>query len=155
MTRTWSPRPTAGSSRSSHDSPELLDFGGNRELLLVDDGRVVHVPVIEFDRRVTESQTFRRRGDEVVEPRRRVLDRDQDLRTLDPEVGDLRGDPFQLVERRRRLPAGAPLREEFPGVELDGVHRGVVLLAVRGVEVGQAHRRLVEGAGQARPGRRR
>ena len=110
-----------------HDSAELLDLGGNRELLLVDDGRVVHVPVIEFDGRVAEAEAFGRRGDEVVEPRRRVLHREQDLRAFDPEVGDLRGDPFQLVERRRRLAAGAPLREELPGVELDGVHRGVVL----------------------------
>ena len=131
-----------------HDAPELLDLGGDRELLLVEDRRVVHVPVVEFDRRIAEPQPLRRRGDEVVEARRRILDRDQDLRALDPEMGDLGGNPFQLVERRSRLPAGAPLREELPGVELDGVHRGVVLLAVRGVQVGQANGRLVEGAGQ-------
>ena len=41
-----------------HDAPEFLDLGGHLENLLVEDRGVVHVPVIEFDRRFAEAEPF-------------------------------------------------------------------------------------------------
>ena len=56
------PDPVATSDRRKqlvpHDAPEFLDLGGHRELLLVEDRGVIHVPVVEFDARFAEAEPF-------------------------------------------------------------------------------------------------